>query len=572
MVKSTHDRHDRLTIALIFALFFGAIAPTLDLLEFSNGAENLVIATALEVRREGCWLIPTLHGEPRVAKPPLAAWLAALSIGEDTMRRLSDPDPTVRDGAERDLAWQSRWPFLASSCAMLVAVHTLGRIIAGNTVAMVSALITGTNLLFLRFGRAATTDVQLALWVTVTSAFLAMAAAGRGRWIAFGGAGVALGLAFMSKGPVAILQTVVPFIVWWLWNRLRVTTVEIRGAVRWAGPALVGAVSFALVALPWFVLVALKSPDVWSSWRVEVTREGATALAPGKWYGYLALFPYLLPWSVFFVTGAVMIACEAWMRPAEDRVRGWMLPLLLVVIPLLTMSFFRDRKERYMLPMLGPAAIVAARAISEHLDGELRRSAVGRAIVATHWGFVALLALGLPIASAAAFKTIDGTPWYSSRAAFAMACGFALLLLVGIWLTKHQRFSLVATTVVTMLAVNFVFIYGYRDTREGRSELKPLASILWQHTGDMTVHTTHDRKQAVPSDLSIYLNRTVRWIDAPDLRRAERPCVVVIRQGPKEEPPQPPTGATEIARVPRDRNWWYAFAMEPEARTGSAAQ
>jgi len=58
---------------LIAALFFVVAAPTLSWLEFSNGSENLNIATALEIRRTGNWLLPTLQGEPRYAKPPAGA-------------------------------------------------------------------------------------------------------------------------------------------------------------------------------------------------------------------------------------------------------------------------------------------------------------------------------------------------------------------------------------------------------------------------------------------------------------------------------------------------------------------
>src|SRR6185369_6104176 len=49
-------------ISLLAAFFFLAIFPTLNWLEFSGGSENLVIATALETRRQGSWIVPTLKG------------------------------------------------------------------------------------------------------------------------------------------------------------------------------------------------------------------------------------------------------------------------------------------------------------------------------------------------------------------------------------------------------------------------------------------------------------------------------------------------------------------------------
>src|SRR5207253_2151870 len=85
----------------------------------------------------------------------------------------------------------------------------------------------GSSILFLRFARGATTDVQLALWVTAANAFLALALLHDRRWVGWLGAGAALGLAFMSKGPVAFVQTLVPFGLFAAWRW--------RAAREWAG-------------------------------------------------------------------------------------------------------------------------------------------------------------------------------------------------------------------------------------------------------------------------------------------------------------------------------------------------
>ena len=75
------------TAIFLAATFFAAIAPTVDWLEFGSSMENLVVATAMEVRRTEQWLVPTLEGEPRLAKPPLAAWVsaAAIRLGTDAV-------------------------------------------------------------------------------------------------------------------------------------------------------------------------------------------------------------------------------------------------------------------------------------------------------------------------------------------------------------------------------------------------------------------------------------------------------------------------------------------------------
>src|SRR5687768_6729755 len=116
----------------VAALVFAAVAPTLPWQEFSSGSENLNLATVLEIRREGRWLMPTLQGQVRTQKPPLTAWVTAAAVRDGTMTGLDDSDPTRRDQAYIRLAWDVRWTALVSSCAMLLATYGLGKTIGGG--------------------------------------------------------------------------------------------------------------------------------------------------------------------------------------------------------------------------------------------------------------------------------------------------------------------------------------------------------------------------------------------------------------------------------------------------------
>ncbi|HLL90755.1 MAG TPA: hypothetical protein VK324_15745, partial [Tepidisphaeraceae bacterium] len=163
---------------IVPAVLFLAIAPTLTWLEFSSGSENLNVGTVLEMRRvdpvsgrEGPWLVPTLKGAPRVIKPPLTAWVSAALVGPETVAALSHADPAARAAAYERLAWEVRWPALVLACASLAFVFELGRVLTGSVAGgVLAATVAGINLLFLRYGRSATTDVQLMLWVAVANA------------------------------------------------------------------------------------------------------------------------------------------------------------------------------------------------------------------------------------------------------------------------------------------------------------------------------------------------------------------------------------------------------------------
>src|SRR5437764_14835030 len=102
-------------VVLASALLFLAIAPTLSSVEFGRTLENLNVATALEARRDGHWLVPTLEGVPRTKKPPLEAWVTALAMRPQTVAECSSRDPATRDAAFRRLALEARWPALAMS-------------------------------------------------------------------------------------------------------------------------------------------------------------------------------------------------------------------------------------------------------------------------------------------------------------------------------------------------------------------------------------------------------------------------------------------------------------------------
>jgi 4-amino-4-deoxy-L-arabinose transferase-like glycosyltransferase len=214
-VPDLSTRRATLFAILIAAAVFAAVAPTLRWIELTGGNENIVVETALEIRRNGTWLLPTMLGEPRIKKPPLVAWITAASMRGQTLRELDDPQRS--DAAYRDLAWQVRWTGLLAGCLTIVATFALARLILNNRLALVAAAAVGTMILFQKYMRQSTTDVHLTLWVTVANAALAYGLLRR-RWrgptIV---TAIALGIAFLCKGPVALLLTLAPAIVFWLW-------------------------------------------------------------------------------------------------------------------------------------------------------------------------------------------------------------------------------------------------------------------------------------------------------------------------------------------------------------------
>ena len=583
-----------LAAVLIATAFFAAIAPTLRWLEFSGGSESLVTETVLEMRRGGPWFVPTLLGVPRMTKPPLTAWLTAAATRQATVAQLSSRDPATRDAAFRQLAWQIRWPSLLSSCAMLLATYALGRLLIDWRVGLAAAAVCGSTLLFLRFSRAATTDVQLALWVTVTNAFLVLAVLRRRPWPGYLGAGAALGMAFMSKGPVAFVQTLVPFVVFAVWRLIAgpapyAAEDRSRRVRHW--PALLAGVLVMLaVGLPWYLVVLRRWPDIVHGWWIEVTRVGATQLPPDPWYTYFTLLPWMLPWLAWFVAG-IWVAGSQTFRPgrvSDEDIKsrdGTVLALMLTLAPVLVMSFFKDKNERYLLPMVAPAAVVTARAAVAWWRRPTS-DVGGRAVDAVHWITLALLALGLPLVGLSAPHLDLGDRWFSPATAALFILAAVAILALGYFPYRekrgHSHFSEkvnvpflaaarsgaaapVAATAALMLLLQYPFLLGYRQM--DKSDLKPLADAVWAQYPDATVHQFEPgHRTRVRMDLPIYLGRITRTIGREDLAKlapSDNPQVVVFlerRSGTEHDLPAP---WQELGTGGGRKGGWRAYVLPP---------
>lgn len=556
-------RH-RVAAITVAALVFAAIAPTLSWLEFFGNPEALNVSTALEIHRTGNWLLPTLAGEPRIGKPPLTAWITAPAISSATLAEISHPDRSVRHRAFRYLAWQVRWGALLSACVTLYAIFELGAILIGARGGLIALLVACSTGLWLRYSRFATTDVQLCMWVTIANVGLALAIFERHWWRGFVIAGIASGLAFMSKGPVCLVQTILPAVVFLAWHRLLFGEQKVRtGSLL---PAIgTGSVLALAIALPWFVAVAIREPTAMSMWLVEVTREGATGREPDKWYSYHSFFTYMAPWIGFFVAGLTL----AFLRLRHLDSQRLVYAAMLLVCPIVVLTFFRDRQLRYLLPLVGPAAIVTAAAILECWKaGSHDRAA--RLLAALHWFTLAAMCIGFPLAAsglAKRYRQMDGGPWHSLNTGILFAFISAAVIALGIALQRRWRGALVVTTAICMLLTQTLFAWGYRSTIAGRSEMRPLADLIADRfPGAPAFSLRPDGMRARP-DMSIYLNRTIRPIRSVDvIQPAEFPQIILTFQRRGMLPTTTPPGWEYLGKAPRIEDWWHAYVVPTKPR------
>jgi 4-amino-4-deoxy-L-arabinose transferase-like glycosyltransferase len=570
-------------------LFAAAVIPTLSWVEFSNGSENLVTASVLEMARGGPVLVPTLQGAPRVAKPPLATWVESVSVPGWLVGQLDQFEAGPRARAFTELAVRLRLMALVTTLATLLVIAELGRALGGPRVGLLSLVIAASSVLVLRFGRYATTDVQLALWVSCANVALVRAAMSR-RWgLGLAVAGMAIGLAMMSKGPVALVQTVLPVAIFVAWQRWREGRDESLGNDGVIAGIVAGVGLMAVIGLPWFGVIAWRDPSVFSVWWREVTRHNATDIEPGAWYSYLSALPYLLPWTAYLVAGLAMAGIA--LRRGAARCDGVVMAAMLWVIPMLVMSLAKDKNERYLLPMAGPLAATAAFALRGAFgrgggiaQGQTEASWIDRWLAILHVVIVGGAAAGLAIAGRWVLRCADGGHWYGGPVAGALLALAIIWWAMGAWLVRHPR-VMVDGTFVAALVVQVFFFFGYRQSSWSRSELRPLANEIWAiepkgaaadiwYFDPRPAHAVDGSKgrRSLPVDLSIYLDRIVQtaWEAREILVRSGRDCLAITLQRPDEAELAAPRGWVEVARTEEAQGRvWRAYRVSAmPVRTG----
>jgi len=591
--------------AVSIALFyFAALAPTLMWPEFQNAIECGAVATGLEVRRTGHWLIPTLNGVPRTRKPPLPAWICATAIQPGTVAAMSDSSPQVREAAYRKFTWEARWPTLLATCLTLLATFDLGRVVANPRVGIVAALAAGSNVLLLVHGRLTGPDAYLTLWAVTTNAFLARGILLRQWWLAAIGGGIALGLALLAKGPVALLETVVPaaaMLGWWLLSGRRPSELPGSSALveesdvrqissppwRAVGAGLVITLA---ISLPWFVLMTTKVSGVGRIWFNEITRVDPADPNPDPWYQSAAMVWMLYPWTLWLLIGLGSGAVAFWKR----RSPGEALVFLLTALPLLTMAFFPERKERYRLPLVAPAMVLVALAVERCLlrpardaaDPDSARHASWRRLaLGSHWALLGVGMISLPLSAATLLHRGDGRPWLSYPAALLATAAALALLAICILYPRRGPIAMAAITFVVVLAFDTAYRAGIHAAGTSSSNMKPLAALIWSRSPEARVYTTGGERVEAPADLAIYLNREVVVISDPaqEIHPARVPQVLIFFQS-KGEPPPPtpgrPTGLSDaepswqkIGVARRGRNLCHAFLLAafPDSTTSGHA-
>jgi 4-amino-4-deoxy-L-arabinose transferase-like glycosyltransferase len=537
------------------ALFFAALAPTLSWPQFSNDGEDLLVQTVLEMRHGGPWWVPTLGGHPRTRKPPLPAWITAAAISPNTVRDLSSTSPSVRAKAYQNFAFEVRLPALFAACMMLLAVGWLASLVGGPSHVFPAIIVCATSILFIRQIRLATTDVYLALFITLANCFFALALLGGRKWLGFCGAGLFLGLAIMCKGPVALAVSAAPALAFELRRKVFRTTHPSNSPGRWVIPVAIGGILMLAVSLPWPMSVLIRNPKNLQVWAKELQRERGANVSHDPWYAYISLLPNLLPWTPLFLAG--IFAAARRLRP-ERRI---FFALTYLVVPIIIMSLFHDRKDRYLLPLAGITSILTAHAIVRIRRAAPPSSPSARWLLLTHWITIGIISIGLPLAGAWALLRADGQPWFSPVLSVAAVFFAIVILAIGLYQQPRRTNSFVLTGALLTLSSVALFLFGWSKSISGLSEMKPVADrILALGTPNKIVYFDPPPSyKPVTLDLDIYLDRVVPVMVSPPTAAPYNDADLVVMLWNDEAPEPAFPGWKKLFDMVSRKHHWYVL-------------
>lgn len=329
---------DSLILLILFGFLFLYGLGSAPLIDPDEGRYAEIPREMLE---RGDFITPTLNYVKYFEKPPLLYWVNAGSMavfGQDE--------------------FAARLPSALSGLLTVLLTYLAGRQLFNRRTALVGALILGSCAAFLLQSRIILTDMLLTLCLSAALFSFLLAVRNtepqRVKQL-FRLFFICCGLAVLTKG---LIGMVLPggIIFWYLllsgrWSIIRTI------------PWLSGVALFALVTVPWFVLVSQANPEFPHFFFIHEHFQRYTSTIHKRsqpfWFFVPILWLTMLPWS-FFLPGSLT---RAWRERHEQR--GTLLFLLLW--PLVIILFFSLSSSKlipYILPTFPPLALLVAHRLS----------------------------------------------------------------------------------------------------------------------------------------------------------------------------------------------------------------
>jgi len=417
------------SVPLILVVLYVCLFSGLGALGLVGPDEPRYAAIARAMAETHDWVTPRLWGTPWFEKPVLYYWAAGIAMRIFGVSEFAARLPSA----------------LAALLAVLSVAWTALRTY-GVRAAWFSLLMLPTSVAMIGFARAASPDMLFAGLLTASMAvaieILQTPRPGPLLRVAFG---FFLGAAVLAKGPAAVILAGGATLAWTALSR------QWTAPFRFLHPLIIAV--FSAVALPWYVLCALRNRDflrifIWQHNFQRYLTPIFEHRQPFWFFGPVFLLG-ILPWLPLLVTAFFDAARN---RNFETRMDS---PALFMTCwSLFTLLFFslsQSKLPGYILPAIPPAVLLLASSLSRQME----RNTKGIRLAMVCAGFVFPLLTGIALAGIKKMSLGAGpAPIRGVQVAFALAViGWVVIAAYAFACKWNHAGCAVACTMLTLIFI-----------------------------------------------------------------------------------------------------------------------
>ena len=466
-----------------------------------------------EMRERGSWLLPYLNGHPYAEKPILFYWLMKVSA------ILGEALTGGRGFTHGVAAWALRLPSVLAAVLFLGGFRKWAARFLQADLGDLAAMILASTPIWLWQAQAIQADMVFACllawsWLAWIGGYLLVRDHARPRYpweerTWFLGAYLALALACLTKGPLALVLSGAVLLAFLAWEGdFKVLK---RMNAGW------GLGLLALVAGPWYVAATLKGGAAYANQMIIQTNLGRALHAWDHAQPFWKYVAYVagdcFPWSLLLPALALFLKATGAKRSSLARFL-----ILAVVVPFVLLSCSQSKQGKYLLmiyPFLALLLAALLQPMTVEALGETRLRRLGGALAA------ALAVAGSTLAALAFFGAggsqiqADLLPYLGPLRLCAAILLLGALSVLARVLAREGRFLVRETAVTLALAFLVVGTWGFRllDARKSYRAWTAAAQPLLQ--GRRTVFWQTVRSGAmVYTDLRMPEVRTLAELDS----------------------------------------------------------
>lgn len=440
---------------LLILILFIAFVVNNGALE-ANIMEARNLTTAREMLQKNNWLEPTMNGELRLEKPPLPTWIAAAMMHISGVENLS----LLRLPAA--LAAMLMIFFLFKLTTTLTEDHLLPFLVAGTS---------ATSFYIFFMARDISWDIFChsfmigAIWLIHKG----LDSKGKG-WRELAGAGILMGLSFMSKGPISFYSLLLPYLIarsfTFGWKNLDNKRLALSVMI----------VITLILSFWWPLMIWFSHPE----FSALIAQQESTAWLNRNTRPFYHYWSFPVQSGVWAIIATVALYFP-YARPRIIRFGNYTFLATWVAAAVVLLSLFPEKKERYLLPVLLPLAILTAfyfryliYAFTTSLPGKTDRVILRLNII-----LMTLISLSIPL-GVVFFPFREGKPALGSLILiFTLFWGLAIWLWGAwrkgnpLWLWGAMIGMVLSVCVVLMPLASKVAIAnpGYHSYKELRSRI-----------------------------------------------------------------------------------------------------